>query len=238
MSAYVAEYGPYLEDIRRRLYQTVLVSVAAFVVGFAAMPFLLKAGIGWFSMDSVVLATTSPFQLVDLAMDTGFFFAVLFAVPLALYHLYAFLHSGLAPGERKAFLFLIPLGVALFVVGFFYGFAVLYYALGIIAGVNERLGVANLWDINRFVSQIALVSMLLGLVFQFPLILVFLARIGAISSEFLAQKRRHAAVVILLVVALLPPTDGLSFVVMAAPLVVMYEVTIFVTRRWNRILIT
>ena len=238
VSAYVEKYGPYLEDIRRRLYQTVLASVAAFVAGFMAMPFLLKAGIGLFSMDSVVLATTSPFQLVDLAMDTGFFFAVLCAVPLTLYHLYAFLHSGLVPGERRAFLFLIPLGLVLFVVGFLYGFAVLYYALGIIAGVNERLGVANLWDINRFVSQIALVSMLLGLVFQFPLVLVFLARMGVVSSQFLADKRRHATIVILLVSALLPPTDGLSFIVMAVPLIAMYEVTVFVTRRWGRVLIT
>jgi len=234
VSIYVTRYGSYLEDIRRRVYRIVLASVAAFFAGFAATPFFLKAGIGLFAIEGVVLTTTSPFQLVDLAMNTGLFFAMLVAVPLFLYNLYAFLYSGLAAGERRVFLILLPLGLLLFLVGFAYGFAVLYYALGAIARINEGLGVANLWDINRFVSQIALTSMLLGLVFQFPLVLIFLARLGVVSAEFLAGKRRHAAVVILLMVALLPPTDGLSFVVMAVPLVAMYEGTVFISKRLRR----
>lgn len=231
---YIAKYGSYLEDIRWRLYQSVLAGVAGFVAGFAATPFLIRSGIRFFAIDGVVLATTSPFQLVDLAMDVGFFCATLVAVPLLLYHLYAFLHSGLARQERRVFIFLVPLGLMLFISGFAYGFGVLYYALGVIAGVNESLGVANLWDINRFISQITITSMLLGLAFQFPLVLIFLARLGAVSPQFLAQKRRHAAVVILLMVALLPPTDGLSFVVMAVPLIVMYEITVFAARSLGR----
>lgn len=232
---YLDQYGHYLEDIRRRLYTTAVIAVGGFVAGFVATPFLIRWGIDHFAIEGVVLATTSPFQLVELAMDAGFFAAAVVAVPTILYHLYAFLYSGLAAGERRMFIFLLPLGLVLFASGFVYGFSVLYYALGVVARVNEGLGISNLWDINRFLSQITLTSMLLGLVFQFPLVLVFLTRLGAISSEFLAQKRRHAAVVILCMVALLPPTDGLSFVVMAVPLAVMYEVTILVARSLRRV---
>lgn len=235
VTAYVERYGSYLEDIRRRLYITVVTSVAGFAAGFAATPFLLKEGIRLLTIDGVTLTTTSPFQLIDLAVDFGFFCATLLAVPLVLYHLYAFLYSGLAAGERKVFLVLLPLGIALFVTGFAYGFAVLYYALGVIAHINQGLGVANLWDVNRFLAQMSLTAMLLGLVFQFPLVLVFLVRLGAINAYFLATKRRHAIVVILCMVALLPPTDGLSFVVMAAPLIAMYEATVFAARRLGRV---
>lgn len=227
---YIRRYSHYLEDARRRLYATVVWSVAGFVAGFLATPFALKAGVQFFAIEGVMFTTTSPFQLIDLAVDAGFFSAMLVAVPLALYHIYAFLHSALVPGERRTFFLLLPLALVLFAAGFAYGFGVLYYALGAIARINEGLGIANLWDINRFASQIALTSMLLGLLFQFPLVLVLLARLGVITPGFLSSKRRHAAVVILLMVALLPPTDGLSFVVMAAPLIAMYEAAIFAVR--------
>lgn len=225
--AWVFKYGVYLEDIRRRLYATILLSACAFVGGFALTPLFLKIGIKMFSIEGVALVATSPFQLVELAMSAGFFFFVLVGVPLCIYHIYAFLYSGLAARERRFVLILLPLVFVLFVAGFVYGFAVLYYALELVAALNKDLGIANMWDISRFVSQITITSMLLGLVFQFPLVLTFLVRLGALDARFLAHKRRHAAVVILLIVALLPPTDGLSFIVMAVPLMAMYELTIF-----------
>ena len=235
LQTYVNLYGEYLEDIRRRLYRIVVVFCVIFVVGFFSTASLVKVLVRFFKIKDALIVATSPFQLLDLAMSIGFFWALVITLPFIIQQIYAFLHSGLTFRERKLFIILIPVAVFLFLIGFTYGFAVMYYALGIVAKLNVDLGVTNLWDISEFISQIMITSVLLGVLFEFPLVLTFLIRMGVVDTKFLISKRRHAIVVILIFVALLPPTDGLSDIIMAAPLLLIYELTIrFNSGKGNR----
>lgn len=226
LSHYVEAYGPYLEDIRSRIYGTAIFFALVFAGGFFSTNSLLRLLTGMLHITGVEIVTTSPFQLIDVAMDVGFFCAVLFTSPLVLYHTYRFLRPGLLPFERRIFFALLPLMVLLFLMGFSYGFAIMYYALHIIAAVNVGVGVVNLWDISLFMSQIIMTATLLGLLFEVPIIVSFLIRVGIVSVDFLRAKRRHAMVFIFIFVSLLPPTDGLSLLLMSAPLVAIYELTI------------
>jgi sec-independent protein translocase protein TatC len=223
---YLSQYGEYLEDIRKRVYRTVILFAAVFAVGFFSTGFLLKAFIEVLHIKDATIVATSPFQLVDLAMNVGIFFAIVVTLPFIVHQIYGFLRPGLFPKERRLFLSLIPVGLVLFLIGFVYGFAVMYYALALIATVNVGLGVVNLWDIDQFFSQIMITSALLGILFEVPLVLSFLIRLDLLSVQFLRSKRPHATVIILILVALLPPTDGLSFVIMSVPLLVIYELVI------------
>jgi sec-independent protein translocase protein TatC len=224
--SYIVQYAEYLEDIRRRLYRTVILFGTVFVGGFLMTGTFLKFLIGFLKIKDATIVATSPFQLVDLAMSVGFFCSILITLPYIVHQVYSFLRPGLFPKERGMFLSLIPVAMILFLVGFSYGFAVMYYALAVIASVNVGLGVVNLWDIGQFVSQIMITSALLGVLFEVPLVLSFLIRLDMVSVAFLRAKRPHATVIILVLVALLPPTDGLSFVIMAVPLLVIYELVI------------
>jgi len=186
------------------------------------------------TFNGVTIVTTSPFQLVELAMSAGFFFACVITIPIFIYHLYSFLKPGLIPKERKIFLLSLPLSLVLFLLGFFYSSVMLYYAIKLIAEVNISLGVANYWDIAIFINQMMLTSSLLGLLFIFPLVITFLIRIGVTTVHFLKSKRKHAIVVIFIIVSLLPPTDGLSLILMALPLVLIFELTVLFNRKNNR----
>jgi sec-independent protein translocase protein TatC len=223
---YFSEYAEYLEEIRSRLYKIIVLFVSVFFVGFFLTAPVLKVFISFLKIKDVVITTTSPFQMVDLAMNVGLFFAVIIVLPFFIYQLYSFLYSGLLPKERRFFILLLPIGLVLFVTGFIYGFVTLYYALKLIAEINVNLGVVNLWDISRFISQMFITSALLGIIFQFPIVVTFLIRLGIVSINFLKAKRKHAIVLIFIFVSLLPPTDGLSLIVMSAPLVLIYELTI------------
>ena len=167
-------------------------------------------------------------------MSSGFFLASVITTPFFVYHLYAFLSPGLLPKERKLFISLIPLSLVLFFIGFSYGFATMYYATQSIAQLNVSLGVVNYWDISKFVSEIVLTSSLLGIIFEFPIVITFLIKIGVTGVEFLRSKRRHAVVAIFILVSLLPPTDGLSLLLMALPMVVIYELTILVNSKMRK----
>ena len=230
VEAYVEQYGEYLEDIRKRLFQTVLVFVGFFAVGFFLTTPLVKLMTHFLQVKDAIIVATSPFQLVDLAVDVGFFIAILCTSPLVLYHLYAFLRPGLLRYERRLFFYLLPVTLVLFIIGFSYGFATMYVALDVIAAINVSVGIVNLWDVSLFVSQMLLTSTLLGFLFEFPVFISFLIRAGVVSVKFLRSKRRHAVVLIFIFVSLLPPTDGLSLLLMSLPLVAIYELTIICNR--------
>lgn len=109
----------------------------------------------------------------------------------------------------------------------------MYYALMILAEINIQVGIKNIWDVGMFLSQIILTSALLGALFQFPLLMTLLVRFGLLNIALLKEKRRISYFIIVVFVTLLPPTDGLSLLAMALPLVFLYEVTIFVNS-WGK----
>ncbi len=225
---------PYLEEIRKRLYRTVLFFSVCFAIGFFATATILRHTLHFFEVKDVVIATTSPFQFTDLSIDIGFLSAMILTSPVLIYQAFMFLRPALSKREKGWFFMLVPLTLALFLLGFAYGFAVMYYALIILANINMSIGIQNIWDIGMFLSQIVLTSTLLGLLFQFPIVVTFIIRFGFMDVGFLKDKRRLAVVIIFIFVSLLPPTDGLSLIAMALPLVLLYEVTIFINSVFGR----
>ena len=229
----ISKYSVYFEELRRRIFTLTKIFVIVFALGFFATTPAIKFMMNHINLQGVTIVTTSPFQLVDLAMSIGFFVACIVTVPIFIFNLYSFLKPGLLKKERKVFVLSLPLGLLLFLIGFSYGCFMLYFGVKLIALVNVGLGVANYWDISTFISQIVLTSSLLGLLFLFPLVISFLVRLSIISIEFLRSKRRHAIVIIFIIVSLLPPTDGLSLVLMAVPLVLIFELTVLFNRKNN-----
>jgi len=230
----ISKYGVYFEELRKRLFTLTKIFVILFAVGFFTTPPVIKFMMKYLNnFSGVTIVTTSPFQLVELAMSIGFFFACIITIPIFIYHLYSFLKPGLMPKERKIFILSLPLGLSLFIIGFLYSCGMLYFAIKMIAQVNIGLGVANYWDISVFISQMVLTSSLLGILFIFPLVVTFLVRLGIMTADYLKSKRRHAIVIIFIIVSLLPPTDGLSLILMAAPLVLIFELTVLFNRKNN-----
>lgn len=227
----IAKYGTYLEELRIRLLRLVKLFVALFIIGFFSASPVIKFLIGHTHLDGVNIVTTSPFQLINLSMSIGFFFSCVIITPIFIHELYLFLKPGLRPREKRLFLLSLPLGLFLFVLGFCYGCGILYYGIKLIANLNLNLGILNYWDISSFMSEIMVTSALLGVLFIFPIIIKFIIRLGIIDVSFLRSKRKHAIVAIFIIVSLLPPTDGLSLILMALPLILIFELTVFFNRK-------
>lgn len=228
---FINKFTPYLEDIRKRLYMTAFCFMSAFAVGFFATRIILKSILSFFELNDVTIVTTSPFQFADLSIDIGIFLAFLISLPILIVNIYAFLSPAFSKREKRIFLILAPVSIFLFVFGFIYGFGIMYYALLILAKINISVGIKNIWDIGMFLSQIIMTSSLLGALFQFPLFVTVLIKTNILSVSYLKEKRRISYFIILVFVTLLPPTDGLSLIAMSLPLVLLYEVTIFVNSK-------
>lgn len=231
----IAKYSIYLEELRRKLIFLVKIFVIAFGIGFFLTSPLVKLILKYVDLNNIKIITTSPFQFINLSMSVGFFFACVVTLPIFLFKVYSFFRNGLLKSERKLLLFSLPLGLFLFVFGFSYGVFMIYYGVNMIAKLNINLGIANYWDISTFISQILVTSSLLGILFIFPIVIKFMIKSGFITVDFLKSKRKHAIMIIFIIVSLLPPTDGLSLILMAVPLLLIFELTILFNRKNGRI---
>ncbi len=235
IKSFILKFTPYLDDIRNRLYRLAILFTIIFIAGFFLTKSILKFTLSFFNINNVVIATTSPFQFADLSINIGLFLAFVICCPILEYNIYMFLRPALTGKERMIFLSLIPLTIVLFVIGFLYGFFIMYYALVLLAQINDFIGIQNIWDIGMFLSQIVSTSTLLGVLFQFPIIFTFIIRSGLISVESLREKRRISVLIIFIFTSLLPPTDGLSLIAMALPLILLYEFTIYANSKFGKL---
>jgi len=220
-------YYEYFDLIRKKLYSVAVVFAVFFVAGFFEAGHILKAIVGFFHLGLATIVTTSPFQFLDLATKIGLYTGLIFCLPLVLYHTYDFLKDGLNGKEKKLFFILLPVSFALFIVGFSYSLVILYFYLNSVSTINVAFGIQNMWDISSFLSQIILASTCLGLVFQFPIVLTFLIRIGLVDVVTLREKRFYAIAGIFIFVGFLPPPDIFSTFIQALPLVAIYQITLW-----------
>jgi sec-independent protein translocase protein TatC len=86
-----------------------------------------------------------------------------------------------------------------------------------------------------FLSQIISTAILLGILFQFPIVFTFVIRLGVVDVNFLKEKRRFSVLIIFIFTSLLPPTDGLSLIAMALPLILLYELTIYANSKFGKL---
>lgn len=227
------KYYPYLEDLRKRIYTGFILFAIFFVLGFFQTSNILKFIISNFDIKNVVIATTSPFQFTDLATNIGFFSAVIVTIPYFIYSLYAFIFPALKKKERKWFYSSIPFCLMLFVFGFVYALFILLYTLQILADINSNAGIQNIWNVSDFMIQVFMTASFLGLFFEFPIIITFMLKTKILTLKTVKDKRRLAYFLIFCIVALLPPTDGISLIVISLPLILLYEVTILVNNNYK-----
>jgi len=204
----------------------VLVFSASFFLSGRIVKFFLEV----FKVDNVQVIIASPFQFFSLAVNAAFFTAIVLTFPLVIFNVFRFLKSALTKKEIRFLRGIIFNSIVLFFLGFVFGLFIMYYVVVALAGFNFNLGITNMWDISLFFSQTMLTAALLGIIFQFPVILTILIRFNMIDIQYLKKNRHWAIFLSFLIPALLPPTDALSLLIMATLSIIIFEITIFLNR--------
>ncbi len=168
----------------------------------------------------------------SLFMTTMLWGGTILALPALLYFIFQFVFPGLRRHERNLVLFTLGAGVILFLGGVFLCFSfTLHLALQALMAINAWMNVpVQVLQAEPYISFVLKILLAFGLAFQFPLVLLALGWLGLISSEGLRQKRGVAIIGIFVVAMFLTPPDPLSQIVMAVPMCVLYEGTIWLVR--------
>ena len=201
------KYFPYLMEIRKRLMFIAAIFVVSGSVGFFYYEKIISTILRALNFTGVNVVFTSPFQFFTLAINSGILAGLLVAFPLILYQIITFIKPALTKKECKTIVSLIPITILLFVVGFFYGVAIMKYVVALFYQKSIELSIGNLLDINMLLSKIIMTGLLMGISFQFPLAMTILMRLKVVKYKDFIKQRLIAYAVALIFAALLPPTD-------------------------------
>ena len=218
----------HLRELRRRLLVVFITVFVAFIIAWGFSGEILEflkapvAKYGKLQFDTV----SDPFFT---HMKASFYAALFFTFPLTIWQIWLFVGPGLYKQEKKIAWPFLLLSFPLFVGGGLFCFAVVFPAATdfLINFDHELIPSLRIGDYLSFVLQMILVF---GLIFELPLISLLLTRIGVLTPTFLHKNRRYSIVLIFVIAAILTPTpDVYTQMLMAVPLMVLYEVSLLVS---------
>lgn len=149
-----------------------------------------------------------PLGGIMLAVSTASVAGFIFASPLILMELWLFIRPALNPDERRWFVTFIPGATGLFLAGIAFAYWLMVWAFMFFFRMNESLGAEGELTLNTYVSFMLKVLPTTGLVFELPVVLMFLAYVGLVRSQMLVKYWRHITVGIIIVVAVVEPTNN------------------------------
>ncbi|MCI4567906.1 twin-arginine translocase subunit TatC [Lysobacter sp. CFH 32150] len=223
----------HLIELRARLLRAVVGLLVVFVAllpfanrlyAWLAAPLLAKLPAGG---QLIAVEVASPFFA---PLKLAFFVAVVIAMPWLLYQAWAFVAPGLYQREKRLAMPLLGSALALFYTGCGFAFyLVLPTVFGFLAKVTPA-GVAMMTDINAYLDFVLVIFLAFGLSFELPVALVILVLLGWVTPTQLREWRGYAIVGIFVIAAVITPPDVVSQLLLAVPMVLLYELGIIAAR--------
>ena len=239
----------HLMELRTRL----IWSIGAFFVAFIAcfifakhlfnyLVYPYKLAVIWAGMDvdKAQLIYTAPQEFFFTQVKVAMFGGVVIAFPIIAAQIYKFVAPGLYKNERQAFLPFLIASPVLFLMGgalvyFFFTPMVMWFFLSMQqAPGHDEIAISLMPKVSEYLSLIMTLVFSFGLVFQLPVVTTLLARVGLLTSQWLAEKRKFAIVLAFVVAAVLTPPDPMSQIGLAIPTILLYEISIHAARLVER----
>ncbi|MFH0941517.1 MAG: twin-arginine translocase subunit TatC [Chloroflexota bacterium] len=176
----------------------------------------------------IVITMTEGFgTIMKVCLAAG----LIIAMPYLIYQLLMFILPALTPREKRTVLLMLPWITLMFAGGVAFSYFVLIPpAIKIMLGISAEVASPQI-RISDYVSFVTRLLLAIGLVFEMPVVITFLARLGVVSSNWLAKQRRPAIIVAFVVAAIITPTfDPINQLLVAVPLVVLYEMSIWLAK--------
>ncbi|MCH8553773.1 MAG: twin-arginine translocase subunit TatC [Schleiferiaceae bacterium] len=184
-----------------------------------------------------------PFQILNTKMAgqfsthiwVSFLAGIIFAFPYLFWEIWRFIKPGLKESERAYSRGVIFFSSLLFAGGVLFGyFLIVPLSVQFLGSYQISAQITNLIDLSSFISTVTSVTLACGILFELPIIVYFLSKTGIITPEMMRTYRKHALVVILILAAVITPPDLSSQVLVAVPVLILYEISIRVSKVVNK----
>lgn len=186
---------------------------------------------------------TKPLQLINFDMAGQFNIDVwtaivagfIIAFPYVVFQFWSFIKPALYENERRYASGAVLVMSGLFFVGVLFGYYLITpFSIDWLASYSISNEVINQINIRSYISMVTSIVLSGGIAFELPVVVYFLSKIGVLTPKFLRKYRKHAYIVLLIIAAIITPPDVLSQMIVTVPLVILYEISIFISARIDR----
>jgi sec-independent protein translocase protein TatC len=229
---------PLLEHLfeLRKLLISIFAVFAVFTgVGLAVSPIILDYIKSTPPASTLEWNVFSPFDGIRMYMNISLAFAVTTSLPVTLYLIWGFVKKGLHQHERNATLRYIPYSVLCLLLGLAFGYyVVLPMSFSFITDVSDKLNLVETYGITQYFSFMINIVLPIAFAFELPIVVMFLTKIGLLTPERLKKSRRYAYLILVIIANVISPPDFVSAFIILIPLVVLYEISVFLSRTVHR----
>lgn len=222
-------FWDHLEELRFSILRALAVTVV-----FAILAFCFKD-----EVFSVVLAPKDEgVQLINTELTSqfmihvmvSFYVGILAAAPYILYEMYRFIAPALYQNEKKYATAMVLSSYVMFVLGVLFSYFVAFpFTFRFLGNYQVAETVENLISLSSYIDTFLVLCLMMGAVFELPILAWLMGQLGILNRELMQQYRRHAVVAILFVAAVITPTsDAFTLLVVSAPIYLLYELSVLV----------
>lgn len=247
----------HLEDLRWHLLRATLAIMIGGAIAFGMKSFIFDVVLfgpkqsdfytyrllcnisEYFNMQESFCFDELPFRIQSRTMAgqfsahiwTSITAGFIIAFPYVIYQFWAFIAPGLQSTEKKSARGFIFVTSFLFFLGVLFGYYVITpLSVNFLGSYTVSTEIFNDFDLSSYIGLVRASVLASGLIFELPVIIYFLTKVGLVTPEFLRKNRKYSLVFILIISALITPPDIASQVIVAIPVLVLYEVSIFISR--------
>ena len=217
----------HLRELRNRILVVVILLLAAFMACLSFSPNLITFLTDMGEKYNYVFVYIAPQELLLVYLNTALVGALVVCFPVVAYEVYAFCSPGLKKRERTFFIASLLAGTLFFVFGVaFARYISLPFVLRFLIQFTGEVDVSASISIQQYVGFLLTIFVVFGLVFELPVVSVLLTGLGLIRAEWLRKGRKIMIVIIFLMAAIITPPDVVSQVMVALPMILLYELSI------------
>ena len=247
----------HLEELRWHLVRSIIAigvfAIVAFsnpniifdriILGLTKPDFFSYRAICWFTSkwsSGVFCFDSMPFEIINMKMAgqfsmhiwVSFVAGLIIAFPYVFWELWRFILPGLSTTEQRYSRHVIFTSSFLFLSGVAFGYFVISpLSVQFLGTYSVSAEVTNRLDLSSYISTITSITLASGILFELPIVVYFLSKIGLVTPDLMKKYRKHALVIILILSAIITPPDVSSQILVSIPVLVLYEVSILVSRR-------
>jgi sec-independent protein translocase protein TatC len=219
----------HLEELRTRLMYAAGSVIVGFIIGLIVAKPLLRLMVRMSHLGTLV--AISPTESFTVFMKVALYVGIGLSMPVIVYQIIRFLAPGLTRRERQYVYRAIPFVTGMFILGVLFAFfIVIPRALRFLHGFGGDVFNAE-FRANEVISFYMTLIIWVGIVFELPIVMYVLAKIGVVTTRLLSSMRKYAIIVIMIAAAIITPTpDPFNMFMVAAPMYALYELGIILTR--------
>lgn len=237
-------FWDHLDVLRASLIRTAIAVVIFGIVAFCMKEALFSIVLAPCSSDFITyrllgaeafhihLMNTELTEQFMIHMRTAIYAGLLVASPYILYELFRFVSPGLYQNERHYAVWIVGAAYLMFIIGTLINYFVVFpLTVRFLGTYQVSPDVANMLTLQSYIDTLLGMSLVMGVVFELPVVCALMGRMGLLTDHFMAEYRRHAVVAILVVAAIITPTtDVFTLFIVALPIYLLYEVSIQIVR--------